>query len=85
MARKPPYRLVGDALSHDTVECLREMLAHAEKGRLIGIAFAAMYRGGAYAVNSAGEARRSPTFARGMVGELDMDLHHLVLNQRGSS
>ena len=68
------YRLVPDELSTDTVECLAALLEEAKRGKVIGIAFAAMFRGKRFIVNSAGEAFRSPVFARGMVAALDDDL-----------
>lgn len=71
MATRPPFRLVPDQISPDTVEALRELLAHAESGRIIGMAFVAMYRGRRFIANASGEARRSPVFTRGMVAVLD--------------
>jgi len=68
---KPPFRLVPNKISPDTVRALEELLADARSGRMIGIAYAAMYRSRHYIVNAAGEARRNPTFARGMVAALD--------------
>lgn len=71
---KPPFRLVSDGLSHDTVVALEQLLNAARRGQIIGLAFAAMYTGREYIVNSAGEAYRNPTFARGMVAALDDQL-----------
>lgn len=71
---KRPYHLVPDDLSKETAECLRQLLKDAEAGQLIGIAFAAMYSRSRYIVNTAGEAHRSPTFTRGMVGALQDEL-----------
>jgi hypothetical protein len=71
---KPPFRLVGDGLSHETVEVLEQLLALAQRGELIGIAFAGMVRQRHYFVNTAGEAHRNPTFARGMIAALDDEL-----------
>ena len=75
---KRPYRLVPDALSHDTVEAIEELLAQARSGQIIGIAFVAMYKRRHYIANSAGEAYRNPTFTRGMVGALDDQLAQLM-------
>lgn len=72
-----PYRLVPDELSDDTVEALRVLYEDAQAGRLVGIAFAGMYRGRRYIVNAAGEARRSPTFSMGMVTMLLDELRAL--------
>lgn len=73
-----PFSLAPDSLSHDTIEALRMLLKDAEKGEVIGLAFAVMYRGRDYIVNTAGEAHRSPTFTRGMVQALDDHLMHMV-------
>lgn len=70
MARRP-YILIEDAVSNDTVECLRTLLREAERGELIGIAFAAMLKKRGYIVNTAGEAHKSPTYSRGMIRALD--------------
>lgn len=69
-----PFSLVSDSLSHETEKCLASLLDDAKNGHLVGIAFAAMYKGGTYIVNAAGEAYRSPTFARGMVADLSEQL-----------
>lgn len=75
---RQPYRLVPDSLSTDTVELLDALLTEARAGRLIGIAFAGMYRRQEYIVNVAGEAHRSPTLTRGMVAALDDQLREMV-------
>jgi len=69
---KRPFQLVQhpNALSIDTVECLKELLQDARQGDLIGVAFCAMYRRRKYIVDTTGEAYRNPTFARGMVDAL---------------
>lgn len=68
------FTLVPDTISTDTVECLTQLLEHAKTGEITGIAFAAMLKRRGYIANSAGEAHRSPTFARGMVAALDDQL-----------
>lgn len=70
--RRPPFQLIlhPATLSTDTVECLEHLLREARRGELIGVAFAAMYRRRKYFVETAGEAHRNPTFARGMVDAL---------------
>lgn len=73
-----PFGLVQETISHDTVEALRKLLRAAERGDVIGVAFAVMYKGRDYVVNTAGEAHRSPTFTRGMVKALDDHLMQLV-------
>jgi len=71
---KPPFVLIPDEVSHDTVDCLETLLRHARRGDVIGIAFAAALKQRAYITNSAGECHRNPTFARGMVAALDDQL-----------
>lgn len=71
---KPPFRLIPDTISSDTVEALTQLLDLAQRGELIGVAFAGMLRQRRYFVNTAGEAHRNPTFARGCVGALDDEL-----------
>lgn len=71
---KRPFTLVTKTISHDTVEALGTLFEQAKQGDLIGVAFAAMYKEGGYMVDAAGEAHRSPTFARGMIRALDDEL-----------
>lgn len=75
---KGPYSLEPDTLSSDTVECLAELLEQAKAGKVIGIAFSAILKRRNYWVNTAGEARRSPTFTRGMLRALDDQLGQRV-------
>lgn len=53
------------------IEALDQLRAGARSGQFIGIAFAVMEKSREYFVNAAGEARRNPTFSRGMVAALD--------------
>lgn len=76
---KAPFRLhVISGASQDTVACLRDLLARAERGEVIGVAYAAMHKRRKYTVHACGEAARNPTFARGMVGALSDDLAQRV-------
>lgn len=75
---KPPFRLATDHVSDDTIAALKELLAHAKAGQIIGLAFVAMYKGRRYITNTAGEAKRNPTFTRGMVAALDDQLGDAV-------
>lgn len=68
---KPPYRLVPDTISSDSVAALEALLNDAKKGYLIGVAFVAMYKRRRFIANATGEAKRSPVFTRGMVASLD--------------
>lgn len=75
---KPPFALVPDRVSTDTVECLKLLLQRARKGDVIGLAYCAVLKQRAYIVNVAGVAYDSPTFARGMVAALDDQLSESV-------
>jgi hypothetical protein len=87
MSRRPPFKLVPDALSHDTVDALRELLEQAEAGQVVGIAFAAMYKSRQFITNTAGECHRNPVFTRGIVSVLDdclaKDIHRTNGNTGG--
>lgn len=75
---KQPFTLIPDSISHDTRACLEQLKAEAEAGDVIGIAYAVMYRGRHYIVNTAGELHRNPTFARGAVAVLDDELSRMI-------
>jgi hypothetical protein len=77
-----PINLIPDSLSHDTVECLQQLLDQAKQGQLVGIAFAGVIKRRGYIVDAAGEAHTNPTFARGMIAALD---DRLALKARGNS
>lgn len=79
---KPPFILVPDTISNDTVQCLEQLLKAARAGELIGLVYAGMLKKRGYIVNSAGEAHRNPTFSRGMLASLDDQLSTRV---RGGS
>lgn len=80
---KPPFRLVPDTLSTETTEALTQMLDMARRGELIGLAFAGILKRRGYFVNTAGEAYRNPTFARGCVSALDDELGQRMRNEHG--
>jgi hypothetical protein len=75
---KPPFILIPDSVSTDTVECLELLLRRARKGEVIGLAYAAMLKKRAFIVNTAGTAHESPTFARGMIAALDDELGNRI-------
>lgn len=66
----PVLTLVPNIPCMDTVECLRELLGQALRGEIVGLAFAAQYRGRKYWVETAGTAHQNPSSARGMVSAL---------------
>lgn len=75
---KPPFHLAPDNLSEDTIECLEQLLDAAKRGHLLGLAYAAMLRRREFITNTAGECRRNPVFARGIVASLDDELRDMV-------
>lgn len=79
---KPPFVLVPDTVSNDTVECLETLLDQARRGEVIGLAYTAVLKRRGYIANTAGEAHRNPTFSRGMVAALD---DQLALRIRGGN
>lgn len=79
----PPV-LVRDVVSHDTVECLEQLLEAARAGEVIGLVFGAMLKRKRYMVNLAGEARRDPTYARGVVGAIEDELRLMIQGKADS-
>lgn len=73
-----PYTLVRDHISHDTVECLEQLLEAARSGHVVGLAFAAMMKRKRYMVNVAGEAFRDPTFTRGAIASIEDELRLMI-------
>lgn len=71
---KPPFVLVPDTVSTDTVACLELLLRRARRGEVTGLAYCATLKKRAYIVNTAGMVHDSPTFARGMLQALDDQL-----------
>lgn len=78
MKRQPPFSLVSDLLSPETLKALEGLAQDAREGELIGFAYVAMYRRREYTASATGEARRNPTFARGMLAALDDYLADIV-------
>lgn len=71
-------RVVPEKIAHDTVSALEQMLAEAKYGKILGMAYAVIYRERTYIVDATDEVRRSATFARGMVACLDDELAKLI-------
>ena len=74
-----PQRLsLVHSVSRETVNTLEQLLEGARAGEVVGLAFCAVLKGPRYIVDLTGEARRNPTFARGMVCALDDELQSRV-------
>lgn len=69
-----PFTIVGDPVSHDTVEALEFLLQEAKSGELIGLAYGAMMKRRSCLIDTAGEAYRNPLFALGIVCMLSDDV-----------
>lgn len=78
MKRPPPFRLVPDSLSEDTVLCLRQLLTLAERGQVLGFAFVAIVKGRRFIRDAKGECLRNPVFSRGLIASLDDFLRERV-------
>lgn len=78
--RRPPFALIADTVSNDTIEALETMLEDAKRGKIIGIAFGVMLKNRRFYVNTAGEAHRNPGFSLQMTRMLD---DQLVTRVRG--
>lgn len=61
------YTLRPDNLPTETVQCLAELLTHAKRRRVNGIAFIAYVEGYGFIANAAGEAYDNVTLTRGML------------------
>lgn len=69
-----PLTLIYEPVSHETVAALKYLLQEAERGELIGLAYAAMLKRRACLVDTTGEAYLNPIFALGMVSMLSADI-----------
>jgi hypothetical protein len=68
------FRLVPDRLSEDTFYNLHQLYEEAKRGGIVGLAYVAMYKNRTFITDTAGECRRNPVFARGLLLELDDEL-----------
>lgn len=59
-------RPVAASPDHDTVSCLQELLAKAERGEIIGLTYAAVRSSRRFCYGACGEAHRNPVVAAGM-------------------
>lgn len=72
MRRDKPFKLLQlrQPISHDTVKCLRALLAQAEAGKIVGVAYTAMAANREFFYSSCGEAHRNPAWATAMAATL---------------
>lgn len=68
--RAPVLKLVAPRPDADTVEVLRSMLAEAMSGKIVGIAYVALERGGEWTADATGDAMSRPVFSLGALDVL---------------
>jgi hypothetical protein len=72
---KSPISLVQSAISEDTVEALKAVLAEAERGDVLGLSLVVIHKKSrSFSVETTGEARRNPILALGTLTMLDEHL-----------
>ncbi len=71
-----PIRAVRDHISQDTMETLEWLLDEARKGKIIGIAYAALGKQREVIVDAVGESNRNIILTKGMVSFLDAELNN---------
>lgn len=71
---RPPFILIPDQVSHDTLTALKQLMDGVKRGEVIGLAYAAALKRRAYIVNTTGECHRNPTWSRGIICALDDQL-----------
>ncbi|MDA8254175.1 MAG: hypothetical protein M0Z99_00820 [Betaproteobacteria bacterium] len=81
---KPPFTLIHAHPPDDVVEALEYLLTEARSGRLIGLAYGAMFRRRHYIVETAGEAHRNPLFALGVIDILEDELRARVRGNKAA-
>ena len=74
----PPYRLIPQEVSHDTVDVLEMLLTLAKAGQLTGIAYVCTLKKQRYLTDVAGFCYKNPTYTRGMVAFLSDKLAGLT-------
>jgi hypothetical protein len=79
---KRPFTLIDANPSRETIECLGSLLDDAKAGKMLGVAFVAMYKGRTFIAKACGEAHRSPVFTRGMLRSLDDELRRLMADEQ---
>lgn len=76
----------GEGPGNEALRCLQRLVTEARAApgepRLIGIAYIVLYSNDEHAADVVGEAREAPTFARGLLCELDDQLAQLMRAQR---
>lgn len=83
--QKVLLRLLEPQLSHETIRLFEDLCQDARQGKITGAAVAVMRPGQDFMVDTAGAARRNPTYTRGMLRTLDDVLAQTVPSKRRRS
>ena len=75
---------LAQTISHETIECIEELLRHAHAGDITGIVYGCTVKRRGYIVDSAGELYKNPTFARGVCAALDDHLGARIRHGKAS-
>lgn len=70
--------LVQDRVDQETVEALSKLLAEARAGKVTGLAFVTIRRGGAYHGDVAGRLRGMPIYTLGLLHALEQTVSQLI-------
>ena len=73
-------KLVPHKISSSTVNALASLTIQAERGQLIGIAFAALYKGDTFIAASCGACHDDPMRSMGMAAVLHAKLLQLAVH-----
>lgn len=76
--RLAEVRTISNIVDDDTINAISELHVEALRGKLVGIAFVALYRDRTYVCDATGEVKRFPTHGRGMVAALDDTLKEYI-------
>lgn len=68
----------GNRGDEDTVAALRLLLALAEKGEIVGVAYVALHKGSSYSGDVTGAARDRPIYALGLAHVLGESVSKLI-------
>lgn len=71
-------QLVKEVISHDTLECAREICKGAESGHIVGMVVGLIYKRRRYSVSVSGFAMEDQTFARGVAMAINDELRELI-------
>lgn len=74
--------VVKQAVDRDTVEALAGLLKEARAGKVIGLAYLALYRGDDYSGDLVGNVKEHPLMARGICRALEDEISSYLRRRR---